>query len=160
MCLTHIQLQSFFFFVLQSNTSSSKTPSLPPSGHRGLKGARTISSSSPNMYGANVSMSLPVGTSSRQSRIRPPGTSGRTTPSMIPTPKKSGLRRPMSTTPGSSPTTPRMNKNSTTPTRSASVGPEKLASQLAARRSGQQARHTHNTQDTIARRIARPNSAR
>ncbi len=158
---------------MQADRSSSKTPkaskmnstpTLPPSGARGLKGARSISSSSPNMYGnSNVTMSLP-GSSSRQVRVHPHGnTGGRTTPSLIPTPRKSGIRRPMSTTPGSSPSTPRYNREKTTPTRSASVGPEKLASQLSSRRS---IAHTQNNSSSgsgkgsVARQIPRPNSAR
>jgi len=163
------------FLSLQVSQSTSKsprgkskqntTPTLPPSGLRGLKGARNISSSSPNMHGNNVSMSLPV--SSRQPRPYNHGNSGRTTPSLIPTPKKYGMRRPMSTTPGSTPSTPRTPREKTTPTRSASVGPEKLASQLAASRQSMSSNggmgnspSSRGGQGPLTRKISRPNSAR
>lgn len=114
--------------------------SLPPSGPRGLKGIRSISSSSPNMYGDPTRSLTP------RSNLPVP-TGGRTTPSLIPTPRR-GLRRPMSTTPGSSPSTG--TRKRTAPPRSASVGPEKLAQQI---------NPTNSFKDS-ALKVPRPGSAR
>lgn len=137
---------------LRTKTPTSKrldpAASLPPSGARGLKGARGISSSSPNMYN-DPTKSLPLGSRSRLptpkgGRTTPSG--GRTTPSLIPTPR-GGLRRPTSTTPGSSPA---VRKRVAPSPRSASVGPEKLAQQLI----------NSNSYRNSALKVARPGSAR
>lgn len=129
---------------LPSRTPTSQvdpTASLPPSGPRGLRAARTISSSSPNMY-SDPTKSLPS-----RSRLPTPS-GGRTTPSLIPTPNR-GLRRPTSTTPGSSPSTA-SKKRVNYPPRSASVGPEKLAQQM----------NTNSSFKNSALRMPRPGSAR
>ncbi|XP_064397669.1 CLIP-associating protein 1-B-like [Halichondria panicea] len=109
-----------------SSGSRPKTPSsgsrlnpvasLPPSAIRSLGGARTISSSTPNMTSPGT-----------RSRIPTPGKRG----TGIRTPKGTPPRRPMSTTPGSAPSTGRMRR--VIPPRAQSVGPEKLADQLAAK---------------------------
>lgn len=152
------------FVVFQSLVSprqQTKTPkfktvvgaSLPPSGPRGLKGVRNISSSSPNMYGHDPGKSLPPIATPRGRRRIPSG--GRTTPSLIPTPK-GGLCRPMSTTPGSSPSTSKGNKRTRIiPPRSASVGPEKLAQQLYSRSNEGSSGSRH-----LAMTVPRPGSAR
>lgn len=151
-CL-HLSLSTKVSPRLRTKTPSSKKldpgASLPPSGPRGLRGARGISSSSPNMYN-DPTKSLPVGSHSRLpaynkgGRTTPSG--GRTTPSLIPTPR-GGLRRPTSTTPGSSPAP--LKKTVPSP-RSASVGPEKLAQQLA----------NSNSYRNSALKVGRPGSAR
>ena len=113
--------------------------SLPPSGARGLRGARKISSSSPNMY-ADPTQSLPP--SSSRSRLPTPS-GGRTTPSLIPTPRR-GVR-----TPGLSPSSA-ARRRVNPPPRSASVGPEKLAQQLT----------NSNSFKKSALKMGRPESAR
>ena len=140
----------------QSKTTRFKgdvAASLPPSGPRGLKGVRQISSSSPNMYGEDLSKSLTASSTARGRLMIPSG--GRTTPSLIPTPK-GGLSRPMSTTPGSGPSTLKGHKGKRViPPRSASVGPEKLACQLYSRSNGGSPGARQ-----VAVSVSRPGSAR
>ena len=125
---------------VSSTSRIDPTASLPPSGPRGLRGARNMSASSPNMF------SDPTKTLPGRSRLPTPS-GGRTTPSLIPTPHR-GLRRPTSTTPGSTPAKARSSR--IPPPRSASVGPEKLAQQVAA----------SNSFKNSALRVQRPGSAR
>lgn len=96
-----------------SSSRLNPSASLPPSAIRNLGGAKTISSSTPNMTSPGS-----------RSRIPTPGKSRSGIPKVTPP------RRPMSTTPGS---TPRMGRSRRAgiPPRAQSVGPEKLAEQLA-----------------------------